>query len=106
MASSKILGASFVRKLFVDGVRLAGRGSTRCVVTTIGLGGGNSFLSIPAMFIRRCFRTKNGKRRAYSALVESSRTERAMPELLGVPATRVANNRLYRALDQLLPHKA
>ena len=58
------------------------------------------------MFIRRCFRTKNGKRRAYSALVESSRTERAMPELLGVPATRVANNRLYRALDQLLPHKA
>lgn len=30
----------------------------------------------------------------------------AMPELLGVPAERVDDNRLYRTLDQLLPHKA
>lgn len=30
----------------------------------------------------------------------------ALPELLGVPAARVDDNRLYRALDQLLPHKA
>lgn len=29
----------------------------------------------------------------------------ALPELLGVPALRVDDNRLYRALDQLLPHK-
>ena len=30
----------------------------------------------------------------------------ALPELLGVPAARVNDNRLYRALDWLLPHKA
>ena len=30
----------------------------------------------------------------------------AMAELLGVPAKRVDDNRLYRTLDQLLPHKA
>ena len=29
----------------------------------------------------------------------------ALPELLGVPADRVEDNRLYRALDELLPHK-
>jgi transposase len=29
----------------------------------------------------------------------------ALPELLGVPAAAVDDNRLYRALDQLLPHK-
>ena len=29
----------------------------------------------------------------------------ALPELLGVPAARVDDNRLYRGLDQLLPHK-
>ena len=29
----------------------------------------------------------------------------AMPDLLGVPARRVNEQRLYRALDQLLPHK-
>lgn len=29
----------------------------------------------------------------------------ALPELLGVPAERVDDNRLYRALDALLPHK-
>jgi transposase len=29
----------------------------------------------------------------------------ALPELLGVPPSRVDDNRLYRALDQLLPHK-
>jgi transposase len=29
----------------------------------------------------------------------------ALPELLGVPADRVDDNRLYRALDELLPHK-
>jgi transposase len=30
----------------------------------------------------------------------------AMPQLLGVPADRVDDNRLYRTLDELLPHKA
>lgn len=30
----------------------------------------------------------------------------AVPELLGVPTGRVDDNRLYRALDELLPHKA
>lgn len=30
----------------------------------------------------------------------------ALPELLGVPVDRVDDNRLYRTLDQLLPHKA
>lgn len=30
----------------------------------------------------------------------------ALPELLGVPIERVDDNRLYRALDELLPHKA
>jgi transposase len=29
----------------------------------------------------------------------------ALPELLGVPTEKVNENRLYRALDQLLPHK-
>jgi transposase len=29
----------------------------------------------------------------------------ALPELLGVPVERVNDNRLYRALDELLPHK-
>lgn len=29
----------------------------------------------------------------------------ALPELLGVPAERVDDNRLYRTLDELLPHK-
>jgi len=28
-----------------------------------------------------------------------------LPDLLGVPADRVDDNRLYRALDELLPHK-
>ena len=84
------------------------------------------------MYIRQCFRTVEGERRAYWALVESVRTERgprqnvvawlldpsselyiseqwypktALPDLLGVPADRVDDNRLYRALDELLPHK-
>lgn len=30
----------------------------------------------------------------------------ALPDLLGVPASRIDDNRLYRGLDQLLPHKA
>jgi transposase len=30
----------------------------------------------------------------------------ALPELLGVPTQQVDDNRLYRALDELLPHKA
>ena len=29
----------------------------------------------------------------------------ALPQLLGVPASRINETRLYRALDQLLPHK-
>jgi transposase len=30
----------------------------------------------------------------------------ALPDLLGVPAARIDDNRLYRGLDELLPHKA
>src|SRR5439155_24808777 len=30
----------------------------------------------------------------------------ALEDLLGVPAERIDDNRLYRALDRLLPHKA
>ena len=30
----------------------------------------------------------------------------ALPDLLGVPVDRIDDNRLYRALDELLPHKA
>jgi hypothetical protein len=30
----------------------------------------------------------------------------ALPDLLGVPVAKVNDDRLYRALDQLLPHKA
>jgi transposase len=30
----------------------------------------------------------------------------ALPDLLGVPPSRIDDNRLYRGLDQLLPHKA
>ena len=30
----------------------------------------------------------------------------ALPDLLGIPARQVDDNRLYRALDKLLPHKA
>jgi len=30
----------------------------------------------------------------------------ALPQLLGIPVSRVDDNRLYRTLDQLLPHKA
>jgi transposase len=33
-------------------------------------------------------------------------SQTALPELLGVPAARVDDNRLYRTLDQLVPHKA
>ena len=29
----------------------------------------------------------------------------ALPELLGIPSEKVYDQRLYRALDQLLPHK-
>ncbi len=36
----------------------------------------------------------------------SSTKHSALPELLGVPAEKVNDDRLYRALDRLLPHKA
>ncbi|HLQ43812.1 MAG TPA: IS1634 family transposase [Planctomycetaceae bacterium] len=39
-------------------------------------------------------------------IAEQWSAKTALPELLGVPAARVDDNRLYRALDQLLPHKA
>ena len=38
-------------------------------------------------------------------LAEHAYEASALPELLGVPAEKVNENRLYRALDQLLPHK-
>lgn len=38
-------------------------------------------------------------------IAEQWYSKTALPELLGVPADRVDDNRLYRALDELLPHK-
>lgn len=38
-------------------------------------------------------------------IAEQWYAQTALPELLGVPTCRVDDNRLYRALDQLLPHK-
>jgi transposase len=38
-------------------------------------------------------------------LAESFYESSALPELLGVPSEKVNEDRLYRALDQLLPHK-
>ena len=45
-------------------------------MTTFSLGGVDAIGSIGAMFIRQCYRRKNGKRHAYWALVESYRSER------------------------------
>jgi hypothetical protein len=39
-------------------------------------------------------------------LAEHSYEASALPDLLGVPAGKVNDDRLYRALDRLLPHKA
>ena len=39
-------------------------------------------------------------------LAEQSYEASALSDLLGVPAEKVNDDRLYRALDQLLPHKA
>jgi transposase len=39
-------------------------------------------------------------------LAEHGYQETALADLLGVPADKVNDDRLYRALDQLLPHKA
>lgn len=39
------------------------------------------------------------------SLAEQGYERTALPELLGVPAAKVNDDRLYRALDQLLPHK-
>jgi transposase len=38
-------------------------------------------------------------------LAEQFYEHSALPELLGVPAEKVNEDRLYRALDALLPHK-
>jgi len=38
-------------------------------------------------------------------IAEHFYTQSALPDLLGVPSEQVYDNRLYRALDQLLPHK-
>jgi DDE family transposase len=40
------------------------------------------------------------------SLAEQGYARTALPELLGVPAAKVNDDRLYRALDQLLPAKA
>lgn len=40
-----------------------------------------------------------------SRLAESFYEHSALPDLLGVPAEKVNDDRLYRALDALLPHK-
>ena len=39
-------------------------------------------------------------------IAEQWYSKTALPDLLGVPAARIDDNRLYRGLDQLLPHKA
>jgi transposase len=39
------------------------------------------------------------------AIAEQSYEMSALPDLLGVPACKVNDDRLYRALDRLLPHK-
>jgi hypothetical protein len=39
-------------------------------------------------------------------LAEQGYESTALAELLGVPAAKVNDDRLYRALDRLLPHKA
>lgn len=38
-------------------------------------------------------------------IAEHSSPQSAMPELLGIPAAKVNDDRLYRALDAVLPHK-
>ena len=38
-------------------------------------------------------------------IAESYYATTAMPELLGIPAEKINDDRLYRALDHLLPHK-
>lgn len=40
------------------------------------------------------------------AIAENFYRQTALSDLLGVPAEKVYDNRLYRALDKLLPHKA
>jgi hypothetical protein len=40
------------------------------------------------------------------AIAENFARQTALPDLLGVPPEKIYDNRLYRALDQLLPHKA
>ena len=38
-------------------------------------------------------------------IVEHYYRSTAMPELLGIPVDKINEQRLYRALDKLLPHK-
>jgi len=82
------------------------------------------------MFIRQCYRIKDGKRHGYWALVESYRTARGprqrVVSYLGqvdeslrhgvrlsaagrnhqrMLSDKINDDRLYRALDKLLPHK-
>jgi transposase len=40
------------------------------------------------------------------SIAENFSRKTALPDLLGVPEEKVYDNRLYRALDKLLPHKA
>ena len=40
------------------------------------------------------------------SIVENFSRKTALSDLLGVPEEKVYDNRLYRALDKLLPHKA
>ena len=62
--------------------------------------------------MKPCCRSKNGKRHAYWALVESHRTARgprhrhtAIADLLGIPPEKINEQRLYRALGRALFHK-
>ena len=71
------------------------------------------------MFLRKCRQRKNGQDYAYWQLVESYRTQsgprqRIVAHLgdmdecgrLGVPVGKVNDDRLYRALDVVLPTKS
>jgi len=64
------------RKSLLVGDGAGHRGAQRDVVKTWGVVRVGFFADNKVMFVRACYRKKNGKRHAYWALVESYRTER------------------------------
>src|SRR5262249_20217303 len=57
---------------------------------------------MPLVLVRGCLWAPGGE----LSLAEQGYERTALPELLGVPAAKVNDDRLYRALDRLLPAKA